>query len=52
MNAINTVNKALLHSLIIDEEYLLVGGHINENLRKLIEKGGMSISQSYYTKIK
>ena len=36
----NSVNHALLHSLIIDEEYSLVRGHINENLRKTIEKGG------------
>ena len=36
----NSVNKALLHSLIIDEEYSLVGGHIDENLQKIIEGGG------------
>ena len=34
------MNCALLHSLIIDEEYSLVGGHIDENLRKTIERGG------------
>ena len=34
------VNKALLHSLIIDEEYSLVGGHIDDGLRKMIEQGG------------